>query len=93
LIIWHGIVQNGTINHEYSPDTLAYIAFVAATHSSNSVSLYYSLSILTGKAPAAKVQTLSEFAIPIGILLTVPWLNKLLRARRRAQGTSEKPNT
>lgn len=92
LIAWHGEVHSGTIDHEYSPGTVVNVAFVVSSNSSDYVSFDWSVSVITGKAPAAKVQTLSEFAIPVGIVFTIPWLNELLRARRRAQNTKGKPN-
>jgi hypothetical protein len=93
LIAWHGEVHGGTIEHEYSPGTVVNVTFVVSSHGSEYVSFDYSVSVITGKAPAAKAQTLSEFAIPIGIVFTIPWLNELLRARRRTQDTKGKPNS
>jgi hypothetical protein len=93
LIAWQGEVRSGTIDHEYSPDTVVDITFIVSSHGSDYVSFDWSVSVITGKAPAAKVQTLSEFAIPVGIVFTIPWLNELLRARRRAQDTKGKPNS
>ena len=83
LIAWHGEVHNGTIDHEYSPSTVIYIAFVVSSHSSDSQSIDYNFSLLSGKAPAAKVRILSEFAIPIGFVFTLPWLNELVRSKRK----------
>jgi hypothetical protein len=93
LIAWQGEVRSGTIDHEYSPDTVVNVAFIVSSHDSDYASFDYSVSVITGKAPATKVQTLSEFAIPVGIVFTIPWLNELLRARRRAQDNKVKPNS
>jgi hypothetical protein len=93
LIAWQGKVRSGTIDHEYSPGTVVNVAFIVSSHGPDYVSFDYSVSVITGKAPAAKVQTLSEFAIPVGIVFTIPWLNELLRARRRAQEIKGKPNS
>lgn len=93
LIAWQGEVHSGTIDHEYSPGMVVTVAFIVSSHGSDYVSFDYSVSVISGKAPAAKVQTLSEFAIPVGIVFTIPWLNELLRARRRAQDTKGKPNS
>jgi hypothetical protein len=93
LIAWQGEVHSGTIDHEYSPDTVVDIIFIVSSHGSDYVSFDWSVSVITGKAPAAKVQTLSEFAIPVGIVFTIPRLNELLRARRRAQEIKGKPNS
>jgi hypothetical protein len=93
LIAWHGEVHSGTIDREYSPGMVVNVVFIVSSHGSDYVSFDWSVSVITGKAPAAKVQTLSEFAIPVGIVFTIPWLNELLRARRRAQDTKGKPNS
>jgi hypothetical protein len=93
LIAWQGEAHSGTINHEYSSDTVVDITFVVSSHATDYVSFDYSVSVIIGKAPAAKVQTLSEFAIPVGIVFTIPWLNELLRARRRAQDIKGKQNS
>jgi hypothetical protein len=93
LIAWQGEVHSGTIDHEYSPSTVVDITFIVSSHGSDYVSFDWSVSVITGKAPAAKVQTLSEFAIPVGIVFTIPWLNELLKARRRTQDTKGKPNS
>jgi hypothetical protein len=83
LIAWQSEIQNGTVNTEYAPDNTVNMTLAISTHGSDSLNMTYSYTTTSGVAPTAKVRTLSEFVIPIGIALTIPWLRELLRAKRR----------
>jgi hypothetical protein len=43
-------------------------------------------SLSRSVAPASKVRILSEFAIPTGVVITLPWLNDRLRAKKKQKG-------
>jgi len=83
LIAWQGEAHSGTVNTDYTPGDTVDIILAISTHGSNSLSVTYSYTITAGVAPKTKVRTLSELAIPIGIVFTIPWLAELLRARRK----------
>jgi hypothetical protein len=82
LIAWHRVILSGTISTEYTPGSTVDITLAFSTHGSDSLNLNYSYSTTSGVAPTAKVRTLSEFAIPIGAVFTIPWLAELQRARK-----------
>ena len=88
LIVWQREVNNGTIDYNYVPTEVVSIdqvnmSLVVTNYGANPVVVEYTGSVESGVAPTAKVLTLSEFAIPIGAALTLPWLNELVRARRK----------
>jgi hypothetical protein len=88
LIVWQREVDNGTIDYDYIPTEVVSIdevnmSLIVCNYGSSPVVLQYTGSVKSGVAPTAKVLTLSEFAIPIGAALTLPWLNELARARRK----------
>lgn len=88
LIVWQREVDNGTIDYDYVPIEVVNIdqvnmSMVVSNYGSNPVVVQYAGSVKSSVAPTAEVLTLSEFAIPIGAALTLPWLNELARARRK----------
>jgi hypothetical protein len=84
LIGWQGETSNGTIAFTYTPTRIANVSLIASNHSPQTVYISnYGWVIFSNAAPVSKVQTLSEFAIPIGFVLTLPWLSDLLKAKKR----------
>jgi hypothetical protein len=91
LIVWQREVDNGTLDYDYVPTQVISIdevnmSLVASDYGSNPAVVEYTGSVESGVAPTAKVRTLSEFTIPIGAALTLPWLNELVKARRKFHG-------
>jgi hypothetical protein len=94
LIVWQHELNNGTISYDYVPTEVVDIyqmnmSLVVSNHGPNPVIVYYTGSVKSSVAPTVKVLTLSEFAIPIGVVLTLPWLNELARARRKRVKTKD----
>jgi len=89
LIVWQReLNNNATIDYDYVPTDVVSIdqinmSLIASNYGSNSVIVQYFGSVESGVAPTMKARTLSEFAIPIGAALTIPWLNELARTRRK----------
>jgi hypothetical protein len=88
LIIWQREVDNGTIDYDYVPTEVVNVdqvnmSLVTSNYGSNYVDVQYAGSVESGVAPTAKVRTLSEFVIPIGAVLTLPWLNEIARGRKK----------
>jgi hypothetical protein len=82
-VAWKGEIHNGTISGEYVPTKITDITLVISNHGPNDVDANYSGVVFGSVAPVSKVQTLSEFAIPVGVAFTLPWLSNLLRAKKR----------
>jgi hypothetical protein len=90
MIVWQREVDNGTLDYDYVPTSVVSVdqlnmSLVVSNDGSDPVGVQYTGSVESGVAPTVKVRTLSEFAIPIGVALTLPWLNELVRARRKFQ--------
>jgi hypothetical protein len=90
MIVWQREVDNGTLDYDYVPTDVVSVdqlnmSLVVSNDGSNPAGVQYTGSVESGVAPTVKVRTLSEFAIPIGVALTLPWLNELARARRKFQ--------
>jgi hypothetical protein len=90
MIVWQREVKNGTLDYDYVPTEVVSVdqvnmSLAVSNDGSNAAGVQYTGSVESGVAPTAKVLTVSEFAIPIGAALTLPWLNELARARRKLQ--------
>jgi hypothetical protein len=83
LIAWQSEIHDGTVDQEYIPTAVVNMTLAVSNHGSDSVSVDYQYSLRSGVAPTAKVRLLSEFAIPIGFVFTLPWLNELVRAKKK----------
>jgi hypothetical protein len=78
---WHVEVRNGTIAHEYVPTKVTNATLVLSNPSSVYVPVEVEVTITSLVAPAMKVRTLAQWAIPIGFGLTIPWLARWWRER------------
>ena len=81
-VAWQNEIRDQTITYEYTPTKTVNITSVVSGHGPDVVSTNYDASILRSVAPTSKVQVLSALAISIGLVFTLPWLNKLLRAKK-----------
>jgi hypothetical protein len=82
LIAWKSEIHGGTVSYEYVPTAVVNVTLAVSNHGSDSVNVDFQDSLRSGIAPTAKVRLLSEFAIPIGFVFTLPWLNEL-RAKKK----------
>jgi len=86
-IAWQGQIHDGTISHEYVPTKVVNVTLAIANHSPDVASSDYEGSLSRSLAPVSKVQTISEITVPVGIVLTLPWLSNLLKVRRREKAS------
>jgi len=84
VIGWQGEILDGTL--DYIPTQIINATVLFSNPSQNTISVGYDGSVFSLIAPAEKVQTLGIFAIPIGFVLTLPWLQDL-RKSRKASGS------
>lgn len=78
---WHDEVRNGEIKHEYVPTKVTNATLVFSNPSSVYVPVDYEVSITSLVAPGIKVRNLAQWAIPIGFVLSIPWLTRLWKER------------
>ncbi len=78
---WHGEVRNGTITHEYVPTKVTNATLVVSNPSSVYVPVEVEVALTSLVAPGMKVRTLAQWAIPIGFVLTIPWLARWWKER------------
>jgi len=83
LIGWHNEVNNGTIEHEYVPTKVTNATLVFSNPSSEYVPVDFEASITSRIAPGTKVLNLAQWVIPIGFVLSLPWLNQIWKRRTR----------
>jgi hypothetical protein len=82
LIAWQLAIVNGTADHDYVPATIVNVTLAISNHGSDPVSVDYQSSFANSVAPTAEVRTLSEFAIPLGAVFTIPWLAEWRKAEK-----------
>ncbi|UCB59635.1 MAG: hypothetical protein JSW72_05725 [Candidatus Bathyarchaeota archaeon] len=83
---WHGEVRNGTITHEYVPTKVTNATLVFSNPSSEWVPVDFEVSKTSRIAPGMKVRNLAQWAIPIGVVLALPWFVQMWK-KRRGSGT------
>jgi hypothetical protein len=85
LIAWQGQTQDGNIDAEYVPTKIVNATSAVSNHSPDAASTDYTWSLLRNVAPFSRVRILSEITIPTGVVLTLPWLSDLLRAKKKTK--------
>ena len=78
---WYGEVHNGSITHEYVPTKITNATLIFSNPTSEYVPTDYAVSITSRIAPGTKVQNLALWAIPIGVVLSLPWLIEMWKRR------------
>ena len=81
LIGWHNEVNNGTIEHEYVPTKVTNATLVFSNPSSEYVPVNFEASITSRIAPETKVRNLAQWVIPIGFMLSLPWLTQMWKRK------------
>jgi hypothetical protein len=76
---WQGEILDGTL--DYIPTQIINATILFSNPSPNIVSVTYDGSVFSLIAPTGKVQTLGLFAIPIGVVLTLPGLQSFIKSR------------
>jgi hypothetical protein len=84
VIGWQGEINNGSISFEYTPRRIVDISLVVSNHSPDTIGISsYELLWFSSVAPVKKVQTLSEFAAPIGVAFTLPYLGNMIKRKEK----------
>lgn len=81
FIIWQNEINGTEIEFDYIPTKITNATIVFSNPSSNSVYINYEFSVANLVAPKSKVQTLAQWTIPIGLVLTLPWGINFLRTK------------
>lgn len=78
-VAWQGRVTEGTV--DYTPTAIINATLVFSNPSQNTILLQHDGKILNLLAPANKTRPLAFGAIPIGLILALPWLIDLRKHR------------
>ena len=81
VIGWQGEMIKGVV--DYIPTEVISATIIVSNPSSNHINVDYTGSILNLFAPAEKVRTLAICMIPLGLVLSFPWLLDLRKSRYR----------
>lgn len=81
LIGWYDEVRNGRIKHEYVPTKVTNATLVFSNPSSEYVPVDYEASRTSRIAPETKVRNLAQWTIPIGFVLSLPWLTQMWKKK------------
>jgi len=85
---WIGLqseIHAGKTEYEYVPTKVTNTTLVISNPSSDYIYVEYEGSIIGQVAPTSKVRILSQWVIPIGFVLTLPYLINLWRSKKRLQ--------
>ncbi|RLI44751.1 hypothetical protein DRO69_06680 [Candidatus Bathyarchaeota archaeon] len=76
---WQKEMREGKI--EYVPTKVTNATLVFSNPSSNYIRVDYEGSMISLVAPGTKVRNLAQWTIPIGFVLTLPWLTQLWKEK------------
>ena len=74
-------VDNGTIEHEYVPTKVTNATLVFSNPSLEYVPVDFEAVITSRIAPGTKVRNLAQWVIPIGFVLSLPWLTQMRKRK------------
>lgn len=82
IIAWQGKITQGAV--DYTPTEIINATLIFSNPSQKTIFVQYDGKVLNLLAPANKTRTLSYEAIPVGLILTIPWLNVSLKQRKKS---------
>jgi len=89
LIIWEDTVENGDYRRSYTPTRIMNATAVLYNQpDSESVYVEHDVALKSSLAPGDKVRTIAYFAVPIGVILMIPWLVNMWKERKQSQTPS-----
>ncbi|MBS7647721.1 MAG: hypothetical protein QXK93_02000 [Candidatus Bathyarchaeia archaeon] len=77
------VVNNRETMLEYMPTKIANVTLILCNPNVVRVQVNYEGSEFLNVAPKAKLQTVSEIITPIGAILTVPWIARSFKERKK----------
>ncbi len=88
VIGWSDEVHNGTIiEYEYVPTKVTNATLVFSNPSSEYVKVHGNVDLMSHLA-GFKVRNLAQWAIPIGFVLSLPWLTQMWKRKTRRSSVS-----
>jgi len=85
MIGWHNEVNNETIEYEYVPTKVTNATLVVSNPSSQYVPVDFEVSLTSRIAPGTDVRNLSQWTIPIGFVLSLPWIIQMWKRKKRVK--------
>lgn len=82
-VISYQINVTGEAEFKYTPTTVEQAMLIFANYGNVIVTYEYRVSQIISVAPSVKILTAAETIIPIGLVLTAPWLFSLWREKNR----------
>jgi hypothetical protein len=83
VVVWQ-IKQSTQTNIDYTPPAIQNITVVLSNPTLNQASIDYTVKILSIFAPTSTVRLMSFVAIPLGLILAVPWI---IQIRKKPKST------
>lgn len=84
-VISYERIITGEVEFEYIPTKVEQAMLVFANHSNTTVTSEHQIHIINLVAPSIKMLMTAEVTIPIGLVLSAPWLVSLWKEKRRRQ--------
>jgi hypothetical protein len=81
LIGWHNQVNNQTVEYEYFPTKITNTTLVVSNPSLEYVPVDIEVAITSRIAPGTDVRNLTQWTIPIGFLIFLPWLTHMWKKK------------
>jgi hypothetical protein len=82
VIAWEKQLSEGTV--DYTPTTIINATLILSNPTQNTITVNYDGKILSIFVPAAKAQLLAFGAIPVGLILALPWLINLRKHKNHS---------
>jgi hypothetical protein len=86
-VVWQKDTHDGRVEYEYNPTKITNATFIISNPGSKLVTYQYEFSIIGYVAPATKVRTLTQWIMPIGLLLALPQIVDLYKTRKKDRGS------
>jgi hypothetical protein len=79
---WYDKVNNETKKDEYTPTKVTNSTLVFSNPSSEYIPVDFEVSITSQIAPGTKVRNLAQWIIPVGFILSLPWITQIWKRKR-----------
>ena len=82
LVAWQEDTMNGKVEVQYVPTKIVNMTLIFSNWSVQNAHINYSIHLLRVIVSSERALNPAKFLVPLGIALTLPWLNFLMKRRR-----------
>jgi len=90
-IAWQDRIENSNLELQYAPTKLMNVTLIFSNTGTENAKVTYNGKLLNFIVPSERALNPAKIVVPVGVVLTLPWLSSKLKPRKNKQTTKQHP--